>query len=104
MNDCKNTRLHFIFHGKRYNIRAESRNYSNEVTVSKLTVGKVRLWLILQNKTWRVISDLPMCTELKKVLIRKIAKAFGIPVSEKPETTGQIFPQKPIMLNAVLNN
>ncbi|WP_146379831.1 hypothetical protein [Mucilaginibacter pallidiroseus] len=71
MSDASKKHIRFSYYGKCYNVTVESRSYADIIT-AKVLIGHIRLWLILQNNACRLISDMPICSELKEIIFRKI--------------------------------
>src|SRR4051812_12316943 len=103
MKDTIDTRLRFSYHGKRYNIKVKGRICNDTLIVSQLTLGNTRIWLIFQNDVWRIINDMPLCQELKKRLVSKVAQLFGLPLGSEAQVPAQLPLRAGFLLNAVLN-
>lgn len=104
MNHTKTNRLRFSYRGKRYDVLLTSINYTETLTINKLTIGHSRIWLILQNDVWRFVSDMPVCRELKHLLIRKISTCLGLPIASEALKIAEQMPVRTgFLLNAVLN-
>jgi len=104
MKDSLNTRLRFSYRGKQYVVSVNSVTYTEKLIVNKLRIGHTRLWLILQNDVWRFVSDMPLCRELKHLLVRKVTTWLGVASATGPACIAEQLPiRKGILLNAVLN-
>jgi len=101
MKIIKKTRLRFTYGGKGYIVPVNSIQYNGALIVNKLRVGHAHLWLVLQDGVWRFISDMPLCRELKTILLQKVASLHGlITPTENPE---QVPLRTGILFNAILN-
>lgn len=103
MKDIIDTRLRFSYHGKRYNTKVKSKIYNDTLIISQLALGSSRLWLISQNGAWRIISDMPICLELKERLVCKVSVLLGTPLGTEAQTAAQLPLRIGVLLNAVLN-
>ncbi|MCD8739119.1 hypothetical protein LT679_00780 [Mucilaginibacter roseus] len=99
MKTTKNVRLRFRFAGELYSVTVNSINYTGSLIVSKLRVGHTQFWLILQNGVWRFVSDMPLCRDLKSILVAKVAGLHGL----STQTADQLSPRNGVLLNAVLS-
>lgn len=101
--DMTTIRLRFTYRGKRYAVLVNSIHYTGMLIVNKLRIGHARHWLILQNNVWRFVSDMPLCYELKNLLICKVATGLGLSSGEPIKIADQTPLRTGIMINAILS-
>lgn len=96
--------LSIPFGGKTYNADLTSVRYTDKLIVSKILMGYTSYWVILQNRTWRFIGDMPLCREFKNVIIDKIEVFHALPPTDKIELPSRLKPSRiRILLNAILS-
>jgi hypothetical protein len=104
MKESNQWQMLFSFGGKLYNFNLTSNRYTDKLIVSKLQLGHVRFWVILKNEKWQFIGDMPLCQELKNIIIEKITNFHELPTNSPTALIAQKDPVRTrILLNAVLS-
>jgi|GEM_PF-6217274 len=99
MKTTKKARLRFRFGGRFYSVLVNSISYTGTLIINKLKIGQMQLWLVLQNGVWRFIGDMPLCKQLKNILLAKITALHGLAA----EAAEQVPLRSGILLNALLS-
>ena len=102
MKEKKTARLRLTYGSKTYTVVLNSVRYAQKLIINKLRIGYAHVWLVFQNGSWRFIGDMPLCRQLKDILVRRIAAFHGL--SEQQVIAGrQPSFRTGILLNVVLN-
>jgi hypothetical protein len=97
-------RLQFIYAGKAYTVILNSINYTENVIVNKLEIGYAGYWLILQKGVWKFIGDMPLCQEVKDIVINKVKIYHGLSLDAEIVVTDKTHPVSSIrLLKTILN-
>jgi len=102
MKEIKTARIRFSYGGKAYAVIVNSICYAERLIINKLRLGYTHIWLVFQNGNWRFIGDMPLCKQLKAILVRKLAAFHGLS-AEQICADEQVSLRTGILLNAVLN-